>query len=616
MRAPERASLRLSVGLASATAGAGPIPTDSQASMNDHDRGGDAAAFPTALGGRYRIVSLLGSGGMADVYLAEDETLGRLVAVKVLKRRLAADAEFVERFRIEARAAASLNHPNIVAVYDRGTAEGATFIAMEYVRGESLKQRVRRDGALAPAEAVGIALATLSALEAAHEREIVHRDVTSYNVLLDEGGRVKVADFGIARVGESALTRTGAMLGTSSYLSPEQAQGRTADARSDLYTLGVVLYEMLTGRVPFRGETDVAVALQHVSAAPPNPRTLSPTVSEALAAVVMRALSKDPADRYQSAADFAEALRRAGGGGGQAAPAQPAPRAAAPVSAAGDAARREQAAASGGAETRLAASPPGTDVRTRLAAEGRTRYAPRGTFQPAPSRRRGRRRVVLLGLVALVVAASAAAFFIFVLAAATRVPDVIGEKRAAAVGAVRDEGLRPEVHFVWSDRQASGAVARQAPRAGTKVEDGVKVDLWVSRGPLHIPAPDLEGLAASVARGRLESESLNGKSRKAASETAPKGQIFKQKPAAGATVARGDTVTFWVSSGAPKITVPDVVGLSQFDASTILEDAGFTVNTDLVIGFGEIPGDVVAQDPVAGMRARAGDEVVIEVAVF
>ena len=248
---------------------------------------------------------------MADVYLAEDERLGRQVAVKVLKARLAADDEFVERFRIEAQAAASLNHPSIVAVYDRGSADGSTYIAMEYVRGESLKQRLRRDGALPPDEAVTIALAVLSALGAAHARAIVHRDVTSYNVMLDEGGRVVVTDFGIARMGDSALTRTGAMMGTSSYLSPEQAQGRPADERSDLYSLGVVLYEMLTGRAPFRGETDVAVAMQHVSTAPPNPRTLAPGVSEALAGVAMRALSKDPADRYQTAEEFAAALRKA-----------------------------------------------------------------------------------------------------------------------------------------------------------------------------------------------------------------------------------------------------------------------------------------------------------------
>ena len=280
--------------------------------MNDHERDRDAASVPTLLADRYRIVSPLGSGGMADVYLAEDERLGRLVAVKVLKARLAADDEFLERFRIEARAAASLNHPSIVGVYDRGTADGTTYIAMEYVQ-RRVAQAAAAPRRRAPSGRGGDhrARRALGACAPRTRATIVHRDVTSYNVMLDEGGRVVVTDFGIARMGDSALTRTGAMMGTSSYLSPEQAQGRQADERSDLYSLGVVLYEMLTGRVPFRGETDVAVAMQHVSTAPPNPRTLEPGVSEALAGVAMRALSKNPDDRYQTADEFAAALRKA-----------------------------------------------------------------------------------------------------------------------------------------------------------------------------------------------------------------------------------------------------------------------------------------------------------------
>ena len=221
-----------------------------------------------------------------------------------------ADAEFVERFRIEAQAAARLNHPAIVAVYDRGGADARPYIAMEYVDGESLKQRIRRDGRMPAGEAVATILAVLDALQVAHEHDIVHRDITSSNVLLASGGRVKVADFGIARIGSSALTRSGVMMGTSSYLSPEQAQGRPADERSDVYSAGVVLFEMLTGKLPFRGDSDIAVAMQHVSAAPPNPRSLAPDVPELAAAAVMRALSKDPADRFQSAAEFAAALRR------------------------------------------------------------------------------------------------------------------------------------------------------------------------------------------------------------------------------------------------------------------------------------------------------------------
>ena len=609
--------------------------------MNDHDRDPEVTPVPSPLAERYRVISLLGSGGMADVYLAEDERLGRLVAVKVLKARLAADDEFRERFRIEAQAAASLKHHSIVAVYDRGTSDGTTYIAMEYVRGESLKQRLRRDGALPPDEAVSIALAVLSALGAAHGRSIVHRDVTSYNVMLEDGGRVVVTDFGIARMGDSALTRTGAMMGTSSYLSPEQAQGRPADERSDLYSLGVVLYEMLTGRVPFRGETDVAVAMQHVSCAPPNPRSLAPGVSEALAAVAMRALSKDPADRYQTAEEFAAALRlarrpqRAGGDGMTAAGALAGPGLAVAAGAAGAGVLAAAAVPAGAASPPPAAAPPPSapaaprevppataagpvaPPATAVAGEAPTRYRSGG--EPATTvrpRRRRVRRAVLVFVLAALAAAGGWAAYTYLLSSGATVPAVIGEKRAVATAALRDEGLQPELHFVWSDKFGSGEVARQSPRGGTRVEDGVAVDLWVSRGPLRIPSPDLTGLSADAARDRLDSVSLKYKGYRGASETAPKGQVFRQKPAPGETVERGDTVVFWVSSGPPEVDVPDVVGFSQGDASAVLEEAGFIVTTDYVAGWGEFPGTVTAQDPVAGVRGRTGDEVIIQVAVF
>ena len=611
--------------------------------MNDHDRDPETAPLPTLLAGRYRIVSPLGSGGMADVYLAEDERLGRPVAVKVLKARLAADDEFLERFRIEARAAASLNHPGIVAVYDRGSADGATYIAMEYVCGESLKQRLRRDGALPPDEAVTIALAVLSALAAAHARAIVHRDVTSYNVMLEEGGRVVVTDFGIARMGDSALTRTGAMMGTSSYLSPEQAQGRQADERSDLYSLGVVLYEMLTGRVPFRGETDVAVAMQHVSTAPPNPRTLSPGVSEALAGVVMRALSKDPADRYQSADEFAAALRTARR------PVRPPAVTACPPPARSPSRRGGDGRAAGaGLLATGAGSPPRPGARQRHAGRpspqrsrpGRRPVAVGGAGArpgdrgrrggadplplgrragdqrpPAPARaraprrarrgpaRRGRRRGV----------------------GRLRLParprrDRPGRGRRAARGrderrARRGPEARAPLRLVGQVRIRRGRAA-VAPRRRQGRRRGQGRPLGEPRAAAHpVARPHRAGGRASLADG-CEAQSLNSKSRRAASETAPKGEIFRQEPAAGETVRRGDTVTFWVSSGPPEVYVPDVVGYSQGDASALLEDAGFVVSTDYVAGWGEIPGTVVGQDPVADVKGRVGDEVVIQVAIF
>jgi serine/threonine-protein kinase len=252
-----------------------------------------------------------------------------------------------------------------------------------------------------------------------------------------------------------------------------------------------------------------------------------------------------------------------------------------------------------------------------VASEAPTRYRsdePATTVRPRPRRRL--RRYLLVALLILVAAAAAWVAYITWLAPGTTVPKVVGERRADAVQALRDDGLRPDIHYVWADRYDAGAVARQAPRGGTRVDDGVKVDLWVSRGPLHLPAPALTGLTATAAKDALEQESLAYKSHRSASAEVAKGQVIRQKPAAGATVERGETVTFWVSSGPPKVDVPDVVGLSQGDAQATLEDAGFVVSVDYVAGWGEFPGDVVAQDPVAGTRGRAGDEVLIQVAIF
>jgi serine/threonine-protein kinase len=230
--------------------------------------------------------------------------------------------------------------------------------------------------------------------------------------------------------------------------------------------------------------------------------------------------------------------------------------------------------------------------------------------------RRRLRRYLLLALLVLVAAAAAWVAYITWLAPGTTVPGLVGERRADAVRTLRDDGLRPSLHYVWADRYDAGQVARQAPRGGVRVDDGVKVDLWVSRGPLHLPAPDLSGSTATAAKDALEAASLTYKSHRSASESVPKGQVIRQKPAAGETVQRGDTVTFWVSSGPPKVHVPDVVGLSQGDAQAQLEDAGFVVSVDYVAGWGAFPGDVVAQDPVAGIKGRAGDEIIIQVAVF
>src|ERR1700710_3057359 len=264
----------------------------------------------TIIDGRYKVISRVGSGGMADVYLAEDQLLGRQVAVKLLHHHFAEDQEFVERFRREASSAAGLSHQNIVGIFDRGEWEGTYYIAMEYVAGRSLKTLVREQGALDPAQAIDIVVQILRGARFAHRRGVIHRDLKPHNVILDEEGRARVTDFGIARAGASDMTLTGSIMGTAQYLSPEQAQGHIVSGSSDLYSIGVILYELMTGVVPFDGETAVAIAFKQVSAQPRPPSEVNPAVPQRLDAVVLRALAKDPAQRYADADEFIAALQR------------------------------------------------------------------------------------------------------------------------------------------------------------------------------------------------------------------------------------------------------------------------------------------------------------------
>src|SRR5919199_223523 len=264
----------------------------------------------TLFDGRYRILRKLGSGGMANVYLAEDQELGRRVAIKILNDRHANDDQFVERFRREAKNAAALSHPNIVSIYDRGEAEGTYYIAMEFIDGRSLKELIVSRGPAPLTVAVEYARQILSALRFAHRHGIVHRDIKPHNALVDAEGRVKVTDFGIARAGTSQMTEAGSIVGTAQYLSPEQAKGTPVDQRSDVYSLGIVLYELLTGEVPFKGDTPVEIAMRHLSTVPEPPSAKRAEVPHDLDLVVMRALAKDPGDRYTSAEEMDADLER------------------------------------------------------------------------------------------------------------------------------------------------------------------------------------------------------------------------------------------------------------------------------------------------------------------
>jgi tRNA A-37 threonylcarbamoyl transferase component Bud32 len=424
------------------------------------------------LGERYRIVGHLARGGMAEVYLAHDELLDRPVAVKLLFPELADDDSFVERFRREARAAAGLNHPNIVSVYDFGEDDGAYFMVMEYVEGETLRDIIRSRGPLPAGEAAGVAADVAAALAAAHRHGIVHRDVKPGNVLISD--MVKVADFGIARAGNprESLTQTGAVLGTATYLAPEQAQGQPVDPRTDIYALGVMLYEMVAGGPPFRGETPVAVAYQHLSETPVAPSQHNPDVPPALDAVVLKAMEKDPARRQQSAEELREQLL-AGDDAGAAAMAATA--VVPPVDA--------PAAAS----TVVLPGPVAVDDRQERTAVG-----------AVPPDRSRRRQATTIGLLLLMVLA---AFLLIALlrsgeSGTAGVPAVVGRSVADAQRAVEVAGFRPAVTPRPDQPGEPNVVVDQTPPAGANARKGTTVTLFVpgaapttTRSPATTRAP-------------------------------------------------------------------------------------------------------------------------------
>jgi serine/threonine-protein kinase len=550
--------------------------------------------------GRYRLERRLGGGGMAEVYLATDTTLERQVAVKLLRASFADDDEFVARFHREARAAAALNHPNVVAIHDHGGAAGSSFIVMEYVPGETLKDLVRRVGSLAPAAARDIACDLLAALQAAHERGIVHRDVTAQNVLLAPDGRVKVTDFGIAHFGPSSLTSTGVVMGTSRYLSPEQARGEPTDERSDVYSAGVVLFEMLTGRLPFEGDNDLAIALRHTSESAPAPSEVAPGVPPVLDAIVGRALRKDPGERFASAREFAEALRAAPLGADAHTPGAPPETAVAPIAGAPPAA------------TRIAAAP--------LAAATRTAVAPSTAatrVTPTTTRARSRRRRLLWLTVALAVVTALGALVGYRAWAgrALPLPAVVGLTPARAAGALHAKGFVAATTGGFSDVYRSGTVMAQRPRAGTALHKGAVVRLVVSRGLLHPAVPGVAGSTASAAAAALRAAGFVPVAFHHHS-SAPVGQVDRQSPAAATSLLRGSTVRYWISVGPLGVVVPNVVGAAQGDAADTLHAAGFAVAVNDTLGLGSFPGDVARQSPAAGSRLARGAQVTIWVAIF
>jgi eukaryotic-like serine/threonine-protein kinase len=521
---------------------------------------------------RYRLISRLGSGGMAEVWLAEDTMLARRVALKFLLERFTQDAQFVERFRREASSAAGLQHPNVVGVFDRGEHEGLHYIAMEYVEGASLKEMITRG--LSVGEAVEIIRQVLAGARFAHAQGIVHRDLKPQNVLIDGEGRARVADFGIARAGASEITQTGSVLGTAQYLSPEQAQGLLVTPASDLYSVGVMLYEALTGQVPFEGDSAVTVAMKQVSERPRPPSELNPEVPRALDAVVLRALAKDPANRFASADEFLHALDMAEADPSGAALADTAAFAAI------------AAGAGAGAEP-AAAAPPGEPPQGR-------RFWTRGRF-------------IALALLLLLLAGAAA--YALTRPESVVVPTgLIGEDADTAREVLEQAGF--EVDEVTTPNCApQDTVTESDPPGGSKADKGSTVTLTVSQGK-GVRIPSVAGMSPSKARSRLQDQQLRIRDVQQQSSKRPQGTVLGTEPGQGNEVQCGAPVTLLVSRGQAAITMPDVVGEQDSVARSQLERLGLIVNAD-PRDADEPEGQVIEQDPPVGTELKKNDTVTI-----
>jgi serine/threonine-protein kinase len=547
----------------------------------------------TIIDGRYRVISRVGSGGMADVYLAQDQLLGREVAVKVLHQHFAEDQEFVERFRREASSAAGLSHPNIVGIFDRGEWNGTYYIAMEYVAGRSLKSIVRENGPLEPAAAIDIVIQILRAAQFAHKRGVIHRDLKPHNVILDEEGRVRVTDFGIARAGASDMTLTGSIMGTAQYLSPEQAQGYSVSEASDIYSVGVILYELLTGVVPFEGDSAVAIAFKQVSAEPRPPSELNPALPPSLDAIVLRALAKDPAQRFENAGELIAALERA---------------------------RHDLPAFSGAAVGARGNGPSGQAPGRAGPGAGAlllARHDHGGDgYGPAPEDDR-RRRGLLWALAALLAAGLVALALVLLLPASSkvRVPNVVGHTEQSASTALRRAGLNAVPSLAASSSVPTGLVISETPPAGSLVKKGSRVSILVSGGPASEPLVNVEGLGASQAVAKLRKAGFKPTTKTQPSTTVAAGKVIGTNPPAGTELQLGSLVTVLVSSGPEAVHVPDVVGQSLPAAEATLTNAGLAVGTvTKKVSSTQAPGTVLSQSPSTGASAHVGDKVNLTVA--
>ena len=576
--------------------------------------------FPQVLAGRYEIRDLIGRGGMAEVHLGYDKRLSRIIAIKLLRSDIAGDPTFQARFRREAQSAAALNHPTIVAVYDSGeeeitTPNGSTrsvpYIVMEYVEGHTVRELLGDGEAVPIPEAVEITTGVLDALEYSHRAGIVHRDIKPGNIMLTSTGAVKVMDFGIARAMEDSsatVTQTHAVVGTAQYLSPEQARGEIVDARSDLYSTGCLLYELLTGQPPFTGDSAVAIAYQHVREIPKPPSSLAADVPESLDRVVLKALAKTRDDRYQDAAHMRTELLAAERGMAVSAPAT-------------DTWQSTTAMPSATAPSPAVPAPPPSAA------------PPQAGPEKAAEDKRPRRRwwvwlllIILLILAGTLIGMLASGRFLggkpsptpSPTATAATVPDVSGMSEDDAKTAIEDLGLTfVKGDDVSSDTVDEGLAVSSDPGAGTSAVLGADVTVSFSSGSATVKVPDVTGMTQSEARKEIENANLAwGDVTAEDSPGTQAGRVIRSSPAADTSVSRGETVSVVVSSG--RTTVPSVVGKTQDEAQEAIKAAGLNYNTTTNDSKTNDQSksnryEVTAVDPAEGQSIDLGDSVTLTV---
>ena len=537
---------------------------------------------------RYELEELIGGGGMADVYKARDCLLNRPVAVKILHDEFKQDKEFVDKFQREAQAAARLSHPNIVNIYDVGVADGDHYIVMEYVPGRTLKDRIRQEGHLSVSESLRVAREIAEALAHAHANNLVHCDIKPHNILMMADGHAKVADFGIARaVTESTMTYSGNVIGSVHYFSPEQAKGTMITPKSDVYSLGVVLYEMLTGKLPFTGDNPVSIAVKHLQEEPVPVRQIDPAIPPVVEAIVSKAMSKDPAMRPTSAElvqDISQAERMLMAGS------QPMPQMA-PMS----------------------QDPDATQVLPRVQPTQQTippRRAPQdeGYEEDEPEKEKSifKSKKFIAGLLVVLLAGFFVGAFMsygkFWSTAEVTVPDVTGKQMTLARQILEDKKLRVNVAETYNADVPAGQVVSQNPTAGSKVKEQRLVTIYVSKGGEEIEMPDLTGLSKSDAEAQLKKMGLKLGSvyEKYSNEEA--GTVIKQDPKAGTKISRGQTVDLTVSKGkqSNKVSVPDVTGVSLDAAKAALQSRGLRVGSVSKQESRQAAGTVVSQSPASG----------------